>query len=27
VPLGALSDALGFDVVYRNTLKTAFING
>jgi GDSL-like Lipase/Acylhydrolase./Copper amine oxidase N-terminal domain. len=27
VPLGALSDALGFNVVYRNTLKTAFING
>lgn len=27
VPLGALSDALGFDVVYRNTLKTAFISG
>jgi len=27
VPLGALSDALGFDVIYRNTLKTAFING
>ena len=27
VPLGALSDALGFDVVYRNGIKTAFING
>jgi len=27
VPLSALSDALGFDVIYRNTLKTAFING
>mgnify|MGYP000861526104 CR=1 FL=1 len=27
VPLGALSDALGFNVVYRNGLKTAFING
>lgn len=26
VPLAALSDGLGFQVVYRDTLKTAFIN-
>lgn len=27
VPVGALSDALGFEVIFRNTLKTVFING